>query len=194
MSIISVSKDGKGDEYETPKYVVEMLLPYLEKTDIKTVWCPFDKDYSEYVKVLRENGYKVINGHIHTGQDFFKYEPEDYDAIISNPPFSTKNDILKRCIELDKPFALLLPATCIQGASLIQTVSSAKDFSFLILDRRISYSGDRPPFPSWYFTSRILERNEFYIYDKDPKDLYKEWVENIRETDCKDGYCFEVGV
>ena len=29
MSVVSVSKDGNGDEYYTPKYVVEILLPYL---------------------------------------------------------------------------------------------------------------------------------------------------------------------
>lgn len=34
-----------------------------------------------------------------------------------------------------------------------------------MFDKRISYSGDRPPFPSWYFTDKLLEGNEFYIYD-----------------------------
>src|SRR6056297_24526 len=120
MSIRSVNKDGKGDNYETPKYIVEILLPYLAKTNIKTIWCPFDKDYSEYTRVLKNAGYKVINGHIDRGDDFFEYEPDNYDAIISNPPFSKKNEILKLCIELNKPFALLLSATCIQSASLIR--------------------------------------------------------------------------
>ena len=48
--------------------------------------------------------------HIGTGQDFLQYEPqEDYDYIISNPPFSKKDAILKRLYELKKPFAILMP-------------------------------------------------------------------------------------
>lgn len=178
MSIVSVNKDGRGDNYETPKYVVEILLPYLEKTSIKTIWCPFDKDHSEYVNVLKDNGYTVISGHIDDGKDFFKYEPESYDAIISNPPFSLKNQVLERCIGLGKPFALLLSATCIQSASLIKIIAKANNFNFIIFNKRISYSGDRPPFPSWYFTSGLLDENKFYIYTKDPKELYKEWEKN----------------
>lgn len=176
MSIMSVSKKGKGDNYETPKYVVEILLPYLKRTNIKTIWCPFDTENSEYVKVLKANGYIIIAGHIENDKDFFDYEPFNYDAIISNPPFSKKNEILNRCIELDKPFALLLSATCIQSASLIRTIEKAKDFNFIMFDKRISYSGDRPPFPSWYFTSQLLTGNEFYIYKEDPKKLYKNWL------------------
>ena len=178
MSLQSVSKEGKGDNYETPRYVVEILLPYLKNTNIKTVWCPFDKDSSEYVKVLKDNGCRVISGHISEGKDFFEYTPDHFDAIISNPPFSKKNQILERCIELGKPFALLLSATCIQSASLIRIISKAKDFQFIIFDRRISYSGDRPPFPSWYFTSGILDGNKFYVYKEDPKELFKEWEQN----------------
>jgi len=181
MSLKSVSKTGKGDEYYTPKYVVEILLPYLKKKEnIKTIWCPCDREESEFVKVLFKAGYNVIYSHIDYGQDFLTFEPlEEYDAIITNPPFSIKNDIIKRCIELDKPFALLLSATCIQSKSLINILSRAKKFEFLMLDRRISYNGDRPPFPSWYFTSQILDKSEFYIYKEDPKKLYKDWQESL---------------
>jgi len=181
MSLQPVNKTGKGDTYETPKYVVEILLPYLKQTNIKTIWCPFDKEHSEYTQVLKQNGYKVINGHINDGKDFFKYEPENYDAIISNPPFSVKNEILERCIELDKPFALLLSATCIQSASLIRIIQKAKNFNFIIFDKRISYSGDRPPFPSWYFTSNILDGNKFYIYKEDPKQMFNKWEKLSKE-------------
>ena len=177
MSLMSVKKDGNGDEYYTPKYVVEILLPYIDKTKIKTIWCPCDKEYSEYVKVFENNGFKVIYSHIDNGQDFLKYEPEEpYDAIITNPPFSIKNKIFDRCIKLGKPFALLLSATCIQSASLVQIMSKCNDLNFIMFDKRISYSGDRPPFPSWYFTNGLLDGNKFYIYKQDPKDLFKEWV------------------
>jgi len=180
MSIMNVKKDGNGDEYYTPKYVVEILLPYLRlNNNIKTIWCPCDKEESEFVKVLIDNGYKVIFSHIDNGQDFLTYEPkEQYDAIITNPPFSIKNEIVKRCIELGKIWVLLLSATCIQSASLVKILSKAKNFQYIIFDKRISYSGDRPPFPSWYFTSNLLTKNEFYIYKEDPRLLYNKWLKD----------------
>lgn len=172
MSITYVRKDGNGDEYYTPKYVVEILLPYLKNTNIKTIWCPCDTEDSWFVKVFRNNGYNVIASHIKDGKDFLSYEPEEeFDAIITNPPFSIKNKIIERCLYFDKPFALLLSATVIQSASLIKLLEKTKELYFLLFDKRISYQGDRPPFPSWYFTSRILNKNEFYIYKQDPRTL-----------------------
>ncbi len=177
MSIRTVT--NQGDEYYTPKYIVEILLPFMKKKGFKTIWCPCDKEWSEYVKVFKLNGFKVIYSHIDNGQDFLKYEPiEQYDAIITNPPFSIKNKIFERCIELDKPFCILMSATSVQSASFIQSISKSKDFNVMIFDKRISYSGDRPSFPSWYYGSRFFEKNEFYIYKKDPKNLYKEWEDN----------------
>lgn len=169
---MSVSKTGKGDEYYTPKYVVEILVPYLKKKNFQTIWCPCDKEESKFVSVLKENGFKVIYSHIENGKDFLSYRPEEnFDCIVTNPPFSIKNKIIERCLYFDKPFALLLSATIIQSASLVQLLEKFKDMYFLIFDKRISYSGDRPPFPSWYFTSGILEKNEFYIYKEDPRNL-----------------------
>jgi hypothetical protein len=172
MSLKQVKKDGNGDEYYTPKYVVEILLPYLKDKGIKTIWCPCDEEWSEFVNVFKNAGYNVIYSHIKYGQDFLEYEPEEhYDIIISNPPFSIKNKILQRCVDLDKPFIMLLSATCIQSASLINIISKCDNFNFIMFDKRISYSGDRPPFPSWYFTNRVLDGNKFYIYRNDPKKM-----------------------
>ena len=176
MSLMAIKKDGNGDEYYTPKYIVEILLPYLKETNFKTIWCPCDKQESEFVKVLKENGYNIIYSHIDNNQNFLTYKPkEQYDCIITNPPFSIKNQILQRCIDLNKPFCLLLSATCIQSASLIQIISKCENFNYIMFDKRISYSGDRPPFPSWYFTNRFLNGNKFYLYKDDPKELYKSW-------------------
>lgn len=42
------------DEWYTPKNAVEMILPYVKS--YKTIWCPFDKPHSEYVKVFTTGG------------------------------------------------------------------------------------------------------------------------------------------
>lgn len=71
MTLAERTKDSKSDEWYTPKEAVEIILPYLKRKGYKSVWCPFDKEHSEFVKVLTENGYKVIHTHIENGQDFF---------------------------------------------------------------------------------------------------------------------------
>lgn len=180
MSLVAVKKDGPGDEYYTPDYIVEIIVPYLKNKGFKTIWCPCDLETSEYVKVLRNNGFTVYNTHIDLGQDFLTYKPDfEFDAIVTNPPFSIKNKIIEKCISYNKPWALLLSATCIQSASLIRLLSQ-QDIKFYLFDKRISYNGDRPPFPSWYFTHDILDTNEFYIYKEDPNELYGRWQNKIK--------------
>ena len=77
---------AKSDEWYTPAYAIEPIIPYLKKGS--TVWCPFDLPESNYVKCLKENGFKVIHSHISEGKDFFKQEVPDCDYIVSNPPYS----------------------------------------------------------------------------------------------------------
>jgi hypothetical protein len=174
MSIKKVTE--QGDEYYTPKYIVEILIPFIKNKGYKNIWCPCDKDWSEYVLTFRNEGFNVIHSHIDEGKDFLSYEPEEeYDIIITNPPFSIKNTIFKRCIDLNKPFCLLMSATSIQSASFVKVISKIDNFNVMIFDKRISYNGDRPPFPSWYFSSNLFDKNEFYIYKEDPKKLFNEW-------------------
>ena len=110
---LQAKTDKESDEIYTPAYVVKPILRYIHKDNI--VWCPFDTEDSEYVKLLQENGNKVLFSHIEEGKNFFFYEPEEYDCIVSNPPFSLKDEVLKRLYELDKPYAMLLPIPSLQG-------------------------------------------------------------------------------
>ena len=43
-------------------------------------------------------------------------KPVQFDCIITNPPFSLKQEFLQRCYELGKPFALLLPLTTFESS------------------------------------------------------------------------------
>lgn len=101
--------NGGGDEQYTPAKTVELLLPHIQHLKNKVIWCPFDRKDSQFVRVLTENGFNVIYSHIDYGQDFFTYEPEAWDVIISNPPYTNKRRYWERCLALGKPFALLLP-------------------------------------------------------------------------------------
>ena len=88
----------ENDECYTPRYGVEPLLEFMPKFRGKTIWCPFDTDDSQFVKVFLENGYDVVNSHISDGRDFFEYEPEKWDLIISNPPFHNKRAFFERAL------------------------------------------------------------------------------------------------
>ena len=135
---LTAKSTKESDEYYTPAYAVEPLLKYLPKG--QTIWCPFDKEESQFVKVLSVAGYKVIHSHINEGKDFFSYEPEEsYDYIISNPPFSCKDEVLKRLYELNKPYAMLLPLPTLQGQKRFPYI---KDCEALIFDKRVQYFKD----------------------------------------------------
>ena len=149
------------DEYYTPRILVEPILDYIPKGS--TIWCPFDTKNSEFVLVLRENGYKVIHSHIWENKDFLTYEPEEhYDYIISNPPFSIKIDVFKRLFSLNKPFAVLMSSNAEQyqgiGTLFYQMAQEGKYIQKLNPDKRVSFDGNRPSFSTAYFCWNILPR------------------------------------
>jgi len=166
-------KKNKTDEYYTKEYAIIPLLKYLEKG--KIIWCPFDKEESNYVKVFRKNGFKVILGHIETGEDFFKYEPKDYDYIISNPPYSLREKILMRLFELRKPFAMLINISGLFDSKVRFNLFKENQFEMLVFNRRIDYikqdknNKSSPPFSSIYLCSQILPSK--FVFEELEKDL-----------------------
>lgn len=135
-------KQGAGvcnketDESYTPFYAVDPILKYIPKS--MKIWCPFDEEWSAYVQKFKEEGFKVINSHLKTGQDFFEYEPEEYDIIISNPPFSLTDKILERLYSLGKPFIMLLPLKYLQSKKRVEMFSKY-GIQLLTFNTRIGY-------------------------------------------------------
>lgn len=163
---LTAKTDKASDEVFTPKYAVKPLIKYLRTKEFLTIWCPFDLKDSEYVIEFERAGFNVIYSHIDYGQNFFYYEPsEPYDVIISNPPFSIKDDVLKRLNDLNKPFAMLFPLPTLQGQKRFEYL---KNCQALIFDKRINFFKDKE-------TKEILKGVSFasiYICkDFLPKDL-----------------------
>ena len=129
---------GRNDECYTPRYAVLPLLDFLESFRGKVIWCPFDTDRSEFVKVLRENNFNVVHSHIDNGQDFYTYEPKNWDIIVSNPPFTNKRKIFERCLSFGKPFALLMSNTWLNDAAPKQLFFD-RDLQLLMFDKRIEF-------------------------------------------------------
>ena len=157
-------KSGGGDEQYTPRKTVEILLPYIQHLKDKIIWCPFDRDDSQFVKVLRNNGFTVINSHIDYGQDFFEYEPEKWDVIISNPPYKNKRSYWERCLHFNKPFALLLPLNILSDSIINVTMKNREnEFQLLIPNKRTKFYnaltgevGSSPTFKASYFGVNIF--------------------------------------
>lgn len=153
---------AKKDEYYTPPYAVEPILEYITPGAI--VWCPFDTEHSHFVRMLREKGHEVILSHIDDGQDFFFYEPEDYDVIISNPPYSLKNEVFERLFVLGKPFAMLVGVVGIFESQRRFRMFRDNPFEVMYLNKRVAFYEDHddqtpslnPPFSSVYLCSRML--------------------------------------
>lgn len=121
QAYMKASTAPQADECLTPLTVVTPIIPFIQAKQFKTIWCPFDKEDSYYVRAFKHYGFNVIHSHIEDGQDFFNYEPTDsYDCIVSNPPFSKKINIVTRLYKLDKPFAVLLPQNALQHKKLTQ--------------------------------------------------------------------------
>ena len=141
IGYLTAKTDKASDEVYTPAYAVQPIIKYLKLFNPNAViWCPFDKEYSNYVKEFTKAGFKVIYSHIDEEKNFFFYEPDEhYDVIISNPPFSQKDNALKRLYELDKPYAMLLPVPTLQGQARFPYM---EDIQYLGFDKRINYYKD----------------------------------------------------
>lgn len=151
----------KKDEYYTPEYAVEPILEFIPK-GLK-IWCPFDTEHSNYVKLISKQN-EVVFTHLDNGIDFFKYEPENYDMIISNPPYSLKNEVFEKLFEYGKPFAMLVGVVGIFESQRRFKMFRDNPFEVMYLNKRVAFYEDHfdqkpslnPPFSSVYICSNML--------------------------------------
>lgn len=73
--------DKASDEYYTPAYAVKPIIKYLGDTS-KTIWCLFDTQDSEYVKLLREAGHTVIATNIDEGKISFSTSQKSIMIVL----------------------------------------------------------------------------------------------------------------
>lgn len=154
----------------TLPYGVKPIIKYVPKDSI--VWCPFDKENSEFVKQLTANGNKVIHSHISDGQNFYTYEPsEHWDCIISNPPFGGKRNIFERALSFNKPFALIAPNTWWNDAAPAQIFKN-KDLQILSFDYRMKFENNG------IVEKKITFMSAYWCWDFLPKQIIFEHLEH----------------
>lgn len=99
-------KEQRRDLFQTPDYATDLIVPYLRGV----IWeCAAGQGYMQ--RRLISHGFSVIGTDIQDGFNFLaEKQPAGFDMIVTNPPYSLKEEFFKRCMSYGKPFALLIPA------------------------------------------------------------------------------------
>ena len=164
-------KQGQIDDFQTPLIALKPLIPYLNKDWI--IWeCACGK--GNLSKELLKKGFKVFFSDINTGTNFLTWQLEQFDCIVTNPPYSKKYEFLKRCYEFNKPFALLMPLSTLEGKKRGELYAKY-GIQLIIPNKRINFvtpSGKG---------SGVWFQTAWFTYGLDlPKDL--NFVELTREN------------
>jgi hypothetical protein len=102
--------------YETTPATVRVLVPYISQhlNPGDRIFESCSCNDSAITSVFREEGYDVIENDLYGGgEDAITMSYPECQAVITNPPFGIKRDILQKTIEQGNPYALLLPAECL---------------------------------------------------------------------------------
>lgn len=119
----------KHDSYMTPRYAWENIKQFIPQD--KILWeCMYGD--GESGKIWKRMGYNVIHKP-YPEYDFFEYEPENYDIIVSNPAFSKVKDILPRLKSLGKPFIMLMPCSKMATQYFRKFVEGSNPHEFQII-------------------------------------------------------------
>lgn len=150
-----VDKEINKDHVATPRYVVEGIYEKIKVENYNAIWFPFNNYDSEFKLKADELKLQYKATHIFDdlGHDFFTTEPPDNcDLLISNPPFSIQNDIIRHTFELIesgkiKCFCLLLPIATLETPIRGDMYKKHADkLSILFFKKRIKFIGHKTSF------------------------------------------------
>jgi hypothetical protein len=175
-NLLKIMTKNSIDDYQTPTEALKPLLPFLKRD--WTIWeCACGK--GNLVNELEKNGFQVIGTDIKNGYhyDFINSDLHfQYDCIITNPPFSKKNEFIEKCYALGKPFALILPLTALETQR--RQTQWKKGLQLILFNKRINFEtptnkDSRSWFASAWFTYGLNLPKDIIF-----KDLM--WEENAR--------------
>ena len=140
------------DECYTPENAIYPLLPFLNKNWL--IWdCAFGTGL--LAEHFNKFGYNVCGI---KDYNFLKKDSDkiaNFDIIITNPPYSVKDFFLERAFEIDKPFAMLLPLTTLEGIKRSKMFRD-NEIQLIIPNRRINFAnpcGRKNKSSCWFATA-----------------------------------------
>ena len=126
-----------SDEWYTTQDVVDIALKLLDPKPQSLILCPYDTADSLFVKTLEAQGHAVAYGF----DNFIEGDFRHCEYIVTNPPFSIKDKVIKRVYEYGVKSVLVMPLDALGG---VKRHSMYKEYgypSIYIPSRRISYIG-----------------------------------------------------
>jgi hypothetical protein len=162
-----VSQRNSGDErrpnddYSTPYWVTEALIPHLPMRNCVLWECAAGS--GQMVDALRRAGFTVIATDIAGGSDFLTVDlPRPFQGIVTNPPYELATEFIERALSLiptDGFVAMLLRCDFDSAKTRGHLFGRCPEFAKkLTLVERIRWFEDYPAIPSfnhaWFLWSR----------------------------------------
>lgn len=174
---IASDKEFDSDELYTPMMLVEVIKPFFEQwldtwysdnTRKPIIWCPFDNEKSSFVQFFkRYNNIDVVWSHLvdeDGNGDFFKrIETQNFDLVISNPPFSLKLKIFKTLDSLNKPWALICNMMAINYQEIGEYFVN-HPIGLIVPDKKVSFDGNTASFCSGYYCSESFFKGIKFVH------------------------------
>jgi len=145
---------GRPDDFQTPAWALDPLWPHLWLG--WHIWEPACGK-GNLVRAMDERGFTVTGTDITHGTDFLTADPPPFNCLITNPPYSIKDAWIERCYALEKPFALLMPFTALEGKRR-QAMFRRYGIEVIVLPSRIHFetptgrTDGRAWFPTFWVT------------------------------------------
>lgn len=184
MALIDKLAKGRPDNFQTPEWPVHYLLDVIsqysqdEQALEEPLWDPccgegqILKAFGSYEKVLLD----YIGTDVATGVDFLSEQSDKIGSVagpvITNPPYSIKDDFIAKCYAREKPFALLMPLSALEGQKR-QPLYQKHGLQLILLPRRVNFKtpsgkGSGSHFATAWFTNGFfLPRDIFILGDED---------------------------
>jgi hypothetical protein len=147
------------DLYETPEWVTEAVVDYI---DVTHLWEPAAGS-GKMAKELERHGFEVTSTDIVYGDDFLELAAtpnERMQAIVTNPPYALAPSFIEHALDLMRPsggaVAMLLRTDFDHAQTRRHLFADCPAFAKkLVLTRRIRWfedSGGSPSFNhAWFF-------------------------------------------
>jgi len=156
------------DDFYTRKKTWEQITQFINKNKTIYEFCLLNSN-EQSKKYFEELGYNVIGN---KNIDFLEYnkEEEEADLLISNIPFSNeiKIKILKKLVELDKPFIIIMNhmntftkyfKEIFEGKKLYYITPSTKIHYDKFINGELQETKNNTSFYSVYVCYKVIKNN-----------------------------------
>lgn len=168
-----VTKSSGADHFQTPPEAIEYLLPFIPK--FCCVWDPACGN-GNIVEAFHHHERQAYGSDILKHCDFLSrcnFRPSNlnpmlpFEVIVTNPPYSIKDQWIAECYRRGDPFALLMPLTALEGRAR-QSCYKQHGLQLMVLPRRINFetpnnAGSSSWFATAWFTWKLNLPSDLYF-------------------------------